>query len=73
VAEGALERNLLAYKFMRFYSINPSFLRTRKFDHPLQITAILKLLKLPACPLPVITTQSLVGGEEGEEKRIGCI
>jgi hypothetical protein len=58
-AEGALERNLLACRFMRFYCITPSFPKTRTFDHTLRITAILKLLKLPACPFPVITTHSL--------------
>jgi hypothetical protein len=44
---------------MRFYGIHPPFLRIRIPNHPLQIAAILKLLKLPACPLPVIATQSL--------------
>ena len=63
-AEGALERNLLVCRFTRFYCINPSFPETRIFDHTLQITAILKPLKLPACPFPVITTQSL--DDEGE-------
>jgi hypothetical protein len=46
---------------MRFYSIHPPFLPIRTLNHILQITAILKLPKLPACPLPVIATQSQRG------------
>jgi hypothetical protein len=45
---------------MRFYSVNSSLLTTRTFDRTFQITAILKLLKLPVCPL----IQQLKRGEE---------
>ena len=60
-AEGALERNLLVFNLKRLYGIQPPFLTIRTLNHIFQITAILKLLKLSACPLPVITTQSLEG------------
>ncbi len=60
-AEGALERNLLAFNLKRFYGIHPPFLTIRTHTHVLKITAILKLPKLPACPFSVIATQFLEG------------
>jgi hypothetical protein len=65
VAEGALERNLITYKFMHFYGIPRPFFTIRSLNRTLQMTAILKLLKLPACPLPIIAIQS----QEDEEEK----
>jgi hypothetical protein len=60
-AEKALERNLLADKMRRLFSIQISFSAIRTVGHNLQITAILKLWKLSVFPFPAIVTQSVRG------------
>jgi hypothetical protein len=67
-AEEALERDLLANKFITLFTRETSF-STMLVIHCLQRTAILKLRKLALCPLPAITTQS-VGGEGWGEGRL---
>jgi len=61
-----LERNLLANKIIRLFTMQTSFSIIRPVTHNLRITAILKLPKLAFCPLSAITTQSLGGQEKGE-------
>jgi len=61
-AERALERNLLANKIIRLFTMQTSFSIIRTVTHNLRITAILKLPKLALCPLSAITTQSLTKG-----------
>ncbi len=65
-AEGALERNLLANKIIRLFTMQTSSSTIRTVAHHLQITAILKLPKLALCPLSAITTQSLGGEGKGK-------
>ena len=50
LAEEALERNLLSYKFIRIYFMKTSFPMARMIDHTFQKPAILKLPKLVTCP-----------------------
>jgi len=50
-AEGALERNLLASKFIVLFTMQTSFSTIRTVAHNLQRTVILKLPKLALCPL----------------------
>jgi hypothetical protein len=57
-AEGALERNLLANKFILLFTPKTSFSMIRIMTDTLQRTAILKLPKLALCPFPTIMTQS---------------
>jgi hypothetical protein len=63
-AEGALERNLLANKFIIFFTLQTSFSTTTFVTHNLQRTAILKLPKLALCPFPAIRTESPRGGHK---------
>jgi hypothetical protein len=52
---------------MRFCGIHRPFFAIKALNRTLQMTAILKLLKLPACPLPIIAIQSR---EDEEEKNL---
>jgi hypothetical protein len=54
--EGALERNLLANKFILFFTMQASFPTIRDVTHKFQTFAILKLPKLVLHPLAAITT-----------------